>query len=136
MMSKETLLLWLAEHGQLTADFEFDVHDGFDAAAEAATAVLANLPRMGFFSGRKRVDAFYSACRTLEAMIARGKLEVGEALVALSILRAGNAQFRKAVRAFERRAAGLPGNDLYALPALAQEYLAAARDRLTPLVAG
>ena len=136
MVSKETLIAWLNSHGHLTADLEFDIHDCFDVALDAAQAALEAMPGIGFLSPKRRLESFYSVCRYLDGRVGRGGLEEGEALVALAILRAMDPDFRKAISEFDTRADTLPAGTLSAIPLIAREYLAASRERYTPLVAG
>jgi len=136
MMSKEVFISWLNNHESLTADLEFDIHDCFEAALDAATQGLAHMPDIGFMSHSKRLESFYSVCRFFDGLIARGTLEITEALVALNILRAMDRNFRKAADEFTHQAMSAPLGQSEALPVTAREYLNASVDSFTPLVAG
>lgn len=136
MISKETLINWLYEHGQLTADMEFDIHDCFEAAFDAAQTLLPDIPDIGFLSKEKRVNSFLSICKELDKRMDAGSLDPCEALVALSILRAQSKKFQKAIRAFEAHAPTLPEMKVKHLPAAAKEYLENCNKLTVPLVAG
>ena len=57
MISKETFIAWLYENGKITADLEFDIHDCFDAALDAAQEALATMPGIGVFSPKRRLES-------------------------------------------------------------------------------
>lgn len=132
MMPKETFLAWLHNHGTLTADLEFDVHDCFDAAMDAAGEALAKMPAIGLLSRRKRLESFTSVCKHLDGRIAAGQLDTCEARVALSLMQAISRDFRKAAQDFLHHPPSTPE----ALPQSARDFLAANTDSFSPLVAG
>ena len=136
MISKETLIAWLYEHGKLTADLEFDIHDCFDAALDAALSAMKHMPGIGLLSPKKRLASFYAVCRHLEDRIAKDGLEPAEAMVAIFILRMLSPAFRKAITEFDHQAARKGDKLRDQLPTLARTYLDASRDFNTPLVAG
>ncbi len=132
MMSKETFIAWLHSHGTLTADLEFDVHDCFDAALDAAGEALAAMPGIGRFSRRKRLESFTSACAHLDVRIAEGRLDICEARVALALMQALSRTFHKAAQDFLHH----PPATLEPLPQSARDFLAANTDSFSPLVVG
>lgn len=136
MISKETLIAWLYEHGKLTADLEFDIHDCFDAALDAALSAMKTMPGIGLLSTKKRLASFYAVCDYLDERVSRSDLEPTEAMVALSVLRMLSPAFRKAISEFDHQAARRGDQMRDAIPALAKSYLDSSRDFNTPLVAG
>lgn len=136
MISKETLISWLYENDQLTADMEFDIHDCFEAAFEAAQSLLPAIPDIGFLSKQKRLESFLTICKELDKRLADGTLDPDEAVVAINILKAQSKKFRKAISAFEDHVPSIPEIKLQRLPAAAREYLENSNQLSAPLVAG
>ncbi|BBD08352.1 hypothetical protein [Desulfovibrio ferrophilus] len=136
MISKETFIAWLYEHGKITADLEFDIHDCFDAALDAATEALANMPGIGIMSSKRRLESFFAVCRYLDDKIEKGSLDPTEGMVALNILRVLSPAFRKAITEFDHQGPNTPPEQREALPQIARDYLDASRDLSAPLVAG
>lgn len=136
MISKETFIAWLYEHGKITADLEFDIHDCFEAALDAAMEAMAAMPGIGILSPRRRLESFYAVCRHLDARINGGELDPTEGLVALNILRVLSPAFRKAIAEFEHKGPATPPEERQTLPQIARDYLDANRDLSAPLVAG
>ncbi|MCK9239544.1 hypothetical protein [Desulfocurvus sp.] len=134
MLSKDALIAWLDLHGLLTADTELDVHDGFAAAVRAAAAVPLPAARR-LVPWSPGPGAFFAACARLDALVAAGRLEIAEAVVALHLLRAGNKDLHREITRLERRLRS--GRPLPAdAPLAAREYLGATAETFTTLVAG
>ncbi len=88
MLSKDTLIAWLDAHGLLTADVELDVHDGFAAARRAVAAMPVRTKSRALPWLPRPAGLFFAVCRHLDAEVAAGRLDPGEAVVALHLLRA------------------------------------------------
>lgn len=136
MISKETLIAWLYEHGKLTADLEFDIHDCFDAALDAAQTALQSMPGIGRMSTKKRLASFYSVCENLDRSMTRGELDPSAAMVALFVMRMLSPDFRKAITEFDHHAPRADDEELAALPPLARAYMDLSGEFNAPLIAG
>ncbi len=99
----------------------------FDILFRTASALAADLPAIGLFSGRRRYDCFISICRRLDDLAARGELSVADTQRILILMSAQSARARKAIARFEATARYLTAQGVAALPRSAREYYAALR---------
>jgi hypothetical protein len=68
-----------------------DLDNQYESAQEAAAIVEATMPSIGFFSTRKRINAFFAVCRHLDQLVEAGRINASEAQLSLMILRVSNA---------------------------------------------
>lgn len=135
MLSKDTLIAWLDAHGLLTADVELDVHDGFAAARRAVAAMPVRTKSRALPWLPRPAGLFFAVCRHLDAEVAAGRLDTGEAVVALHLLRAADKALHQEITRLERRLRGgrpLPPS----APLTARDYLGSTAETFTTLVAG
>ncbi len=80
----------------------------WDDAIELSTIVLHRLPSIGFLSMRERLNAFMVACEIIENEVYKKNYEDEEMcnyliILSISIMRASNKAFNKALTMFETR---------------------------------
>lgn len=124
MASKEQVLKVMAKGNDLSPSYIEWVDSNFDNAHRIADYAKNRMPGIGFWSTKKRLNAFYSICEVVgNEMKKEGRNEDwAYAQLILQIIRSVDANFDTSAETFSAMARHLKPNEVELLPELAITY--------------